>query len=311
MSLLMSTDPSQLHILAPGEPKPGAYVRSSELGMVWSGAVSWGTRHGDATIHWLLGKMHGIWNARRPDGQTVHYCEVVAPYEDSSWRYLNADERSFTHGTISVSEQGVIFTAREGVDTLPVHRPDDLESVLARDLAFLSLLRSNDQFAHATYAYLTNRIFRRDDASEGRWQMSWRMLAGMIARMRGLGETYIDFYVTNGSFLDEHTLAFEEVLERLGWHALLPEEYADDHAKAMAVLQRAEDRPAGTIAADERPKVIPLVPRSASNKTDPVTRMHRMAAQGRVSQDDFTAFFDLYDLANERAGAARPTTANA
>lgn len=304
--------PSDLYILAKGQPKPGGYVDKNETQTsTWSGVVSWGTIHGSATVKWVLGHAHGIWGAVRPDGTVVDYCEISSPYGSASWRFKNEDGRSYTHGTVKITDDGVTFTA---VDGLPVYspgtRPDSLEAALAADPIFIGRLQ-DDAFAYAANDYLSDRIFRRDTASEGRWSMTPRQIAKMIADMRGLGETYVDFYRFSGPFSAKHTVEFEETLERIGWHVLVPEEYAVDHASALKLLANAEARASGSVEAADRPKIYKLMSaRAARRAADPINRMHVAASEGRVDQSEFAAFFDLFDYDGERAGADLPREAH-
>lgn len=304
----MSFARPELRVLQGGEPAPGKWVKDSKSKTSqWSGMVSWLTEHGDAAIEWTLGKPQRIWNARSPDGAVVSFCEVSSPNDPDLWRRPNPSGRGYIAGAVEIKTDGIAFTDHPSTTPeLPAPDPDRLGACLALDGQFLMRIQ-DDEFAAAVNEYLRNREFRRDATSEGRWALTWRSIGGLVADLRGIGESYLDFYLGDRQFRPEHTVEFEEMLERMGWHALTPEEYARDHQVSIAILYEVELRPEGSVPTEERPRIYRLEPaRKARDDGGLVSRMHRAARQGRVTEAEFDRFFSHLDLDNERTGADVP-----
>jgi hypothetical protein len=71
--------------------------------------------------------------------------------------------------------------------------------------------------AEALYAAMCNRAWRKEGTAEGApgWNVSWRVAGGIVAKMRDLGELYVDFYCSgNEGFVRQDV---ETLLTGLGW----------------------------------------------------------------------------------------------
>lgn len=86
----------------------------------------------------------------------------------------------------------------------------------------LEQLRSKLQdpvYAQAVYAALCNNSFFKQHTE---WHCSWRYAGGIIARLRGQGENYMDYYCSgimddNSVVEGEITDQVREDIESLGW----------------------------------------------------------------------------------------------
>jgi hypothetical protein len=88
---------------------------------------------------------------------------------------------------------------------------------LEKDLEQLRHKLVDIDYARALYAALCNNEFIKDGED---WSCTWRYAGGIVARLRGLNENYLDFYLSgfNEGF-PEGTIT-EEIkkdLESLGW----------------------------------------------------------------------------------------------
>lgn len=283
----------------------GEWKNSGTGSSTWVGEMAWLTCHGKASLKFVLGKPFAVYDVALPDGSRAPYCEVDLS-SAGLWRIRAEPGPGYRVGTVEIGETEITFT--------PVPQPlakIDLPSGNRADLAFCLSTDAECRrqvgdlaVAHALYHYLCNRSFRRDLSESDRWSLSWRSIGQLVASMRDIGENYTDFYLADGDFAAEHTVIVEEMLERLGWHAMTPEDFAADHVKALAILQMVEARPANSVAPSARAMVYRFArSEDQPHGADPASRMHRACAEGRASQAESDHFFDLADLLNERAGA--------
>ncbi len=76
--------------------------------------------------------------------------------------------------------------------------------------------RSDRRFAVELYGALCNADWRHDDGTE--WRATWRYAGEVVARLRGSGEGYLDFYCSGGE--GEITDRVAEAMAVLGWHGI-------------------------------------------------------------------------------------------
>jgi hypothetical protein len=84
--------------------------------------------------------------------------------------------------------------------------------MLEIDLEQLRDKLKDRKYAEDLYGALCNNEFIKDGKE---WSCTWRYAGGMIARLRGEGEDYLDYYCTgNEGFITEEV---KKDLETLGW----------------------------------------------------------------------------------------------
>lgn len=196
---------------------PGRWIDSSAFPGLkqWEGQRGWRTRHGDAVVQWDTGNPSRVWGVLAPDGSRTETKTTL----DFGWRRRVGGPRRWIYGKIDVRPNDVIFIdGEQPIYTPPpqTERPD-LEADLARDPAFLEAIR-DDQFARAVYRVFMNRTFYKE-TDERSWLCGDRQAARLVRDLRGLGESYHDF------FLDTE---FEGV-------------YPDDRAAREALLLKSID----------------------------------------------------------------------
>lgn len=159
---------------------------------VWEGQRGWRTRHGLAVVRWDVGKPSHIDGALHPDGTRGEIGRTL----DYGWRRRSSEKRRWLYGTIDIRPDEVFF--KDGAQQ-PHYMPPkpgtdlDLERDLANDTAFLSDLK-DDTFAHALYVVLRNHEFVRT-ANLAIWSCGDRRAARLVAGLRGLGESYHDYFL--------------------------------------------------------------------------------------------------------------------
>jgi hypothetical protein len=169
-----------------GAPPPGEWANGR-----WIEKLGWRTRHGKAIVLWSLGKPSRVTHALYPDGTRG---EVQSTQDRGHRRRSNGPLR-WLYGTIDVRADDVIF-----VDTPeqprytppPLTDAPNLEAELARDAPFLQSL-GDDRFARTTYWVFRNREFLKGD-DERRWICGDRSAARLVRDLRGLGESYQDYF---------------------------------------------------------------------------------------------------------------------
>ncbi len=115
----------------------------------------------------------------------------------------------------------------------------DLEQDLWHSDEFLHKIRTRRDYAQNVYAALCNMRWQPAEVwpvlSDQYWSCSWRSAGGMVARFRGNGEDYMDWYCSgiqdfssdeedvrfvSGGHVPEGTVTDEirEDFATLGWH---------------------------------------------------------------------------------------------
>jgi hypothetical protein len=222
-----------------GAEPPGRSVpdpRNPRLS-TWSGAMHWCTRHGP-TIVWMgLGRPFRVDSARYPDGTRG----VAQHMLDYGWRRRAADGRRWIHGHIEITSDDVIFT--DGAQ--PLYTPPapsevpNLEADLARDPDFLAEVQ-DDRFAHGVYAVLRNRTFYKGQ-DERDWLCGDRQVAGVMRDLRGLGESYQDWFPHGGlrGVYPDDRAEREAMLRKQIAESSQPFSF-DRHLSAIPAARRAE-----------------------------------------------------------------------
>jgi hypothetical protein len=178
-----------------GAEPPGRFVADLKTGgRKWLSDMGWRTSHGPVVIWWSLGRPFRAESALYPDGSRG----VAENTLDIGWRRKAADGRRWIRGTIEISPNDVAFTDGEQpvyVPPQPTDRPD-LEVDLARDTEFLNALQ-DDRFANAVYSVLQNRNLYKGQ-NQTKWSGGNRDTARMLRDLRGLGESYQDWFPHGG-----------------------------------------------------------------------------------------------------------------
>jgi hypothetical protein len=261
---------------------PGRW-RPSEWhpGQSWSGKMGWRTRHGDAVVRWNLGKPVHISNARLSDRSEVEAQATMG--SPLPWRYrLPGAPRRWQHGTVEIRSDGVTFTPGEPPDYAPPAPTDgpNLEADLARDEALRRRL-ADDAFADVLYAYLKNGEFWKEggDRIVG---VGLSGGGGLVANLRGHGDTYIDYYPHGGA--GPITETTREARRRFGKPEMLPEEAAvqekklawfDEITNTLRALgwRRATAEDKATAAAETRRALTALEERIAAEMPEWATKV--------------------------------------
>jgi hypothetical protein len=198
-----------------GMEPPGRYAPTPQMHgvMTWSGQSGWRTRHGPVVVWWNLGKAF--------KAESVHYRDgtrgIAQHTLDYGWRRQATDGRRWIHGEIEIRPDDVVFT--DG--TQPVYTPPqatdgpNLEAELACDAEFLNALQG-DRFANAVYVVFRNRTFYKG-VDERSWSCGDRQAARLVRDLRGLGESYQDWFP----------------------HGELSGTYPDDRPEREAMLRRS------------------------------------------------------------------------
>jgi len=100
---------------------------------------------------------------------------------------------------------------------------DDILEALPKDCEFITLIRTDDEFATELYAALCNMMWVKNGIT---WMCSWRYAGGLVADIRNKGEDYMHFYCSGG----EGTVSdrIREHLKKLGWE---PSEFDEEYQK--------------------------------------------------------------------------------
>lgn len=191
----------------PTGPPPGGWVKGDsnakiqivDRGRYWHGKLGWRTRHGEAVVLWDLGDPRKVFQARFPDntrgevGYTLDHGHRRPATRPLRWMY----------GTIDIQAGDVVFI--DGPQPVytppPVTGAPNLEAEIARDPVFREALR-DDRFAQATYQLIHDRTVYKGDDERG-WGEGSRSVAAMIAALRGVGESYHDYHLSD---LDDRRL---------------------------------------------------------------------------------------------------------
>lgn len=88
-------------------------------------------------------------------------------------------------------------------------------------ITLVDRLRNDDVFAQECYAALCNMRWRAGEDLDSVYSCSWRYAGGLIASLRGKGESYLDWYCSGiggvGVPEGEVTVGVREAFNALGW----------------------------------------------------------------------------------------------
>lgn len=152
--------------------------------------------------------------ARYPDGSRREINFTL----DHGYRRRSGGPQRWVYGDIEIQPSDVFF--KDGDQ--PVYTPPplsavpDLEAELARDEEFLSDLKE-DKFAQAFYKIFSNREFFKND-DDRRWSCGERQAARLLSNLRGLGESYQDFFLIDdfeGTWPDDRSGRKEELVKNI------------------------------------------------------------------------------------------------
>jgi hypothetical protein len=152
--------------------------------------MGWRTRHGEAIVISSLGKSSEVEKAHYPDGSRGE--ERDTP--DHGFRRRASGERLWVYGRIDIRPDDVIFIDGDQ----PLYQPPpqgefpNLEADLARDSAFIAAIK-NDRFALAVLNVFDNRSCYKGQDPRA-WECGLSQAAGLVADLRGRGESYLDCY---------------------------------------------------------------------------------------------------------------------
>jgi hypothetical protein len=159
-----------------------------------------------------------------------------------------------------------------------------LDIDMRTDAEFMARIADMD-FAVNTYCMFLNREWVHSLGD--RWSASWREAGGLVADWRGIGETYIDFYMSDffapTSVNQEVQNIISEMFGRVGWAEMTPERELEYWAAAL--LQIAAREPFPT---NETPDWYSRFHGGeAFQGGDPRSRLHSLARRGLVTQAEF------------------------
>jgi hypothetical protein len=178
-----------------GADPPGRWVeRPLKPGLqemrLWDGKDGWRTRHGQATVVWSTGKPVKVFSALYPDGTRG----LVRNGFEHGFQRCSTGPKLWIDGNIDIRPDDVIFIDGPQLTYVAPPQTDkpNLEADMASDPSFLAALQ-DDRFARAVYAVFANREFLRI-ADEQSWVCGMRQAGGLVAKLRGRGESYIDYF---------------------------------------------------------------------------------------------------------------------
>jgi len=290
---MLPTPPAGLARLTTDQNPPGRWL-SGNGAESWEGEPHWLVTAGESLLLSSYGRYVAGWDVALPDGRRGT-AELVGA---DCWRLWAAGRAVL--GAISVEAGDCVLHPNDS----PPYRPSSaFEAALWADVDFRALVR-RPPFIGAACAYVASRAFRPDGADAGRFMMTLSEVAAMFSRMRGWGDAVVDVTRPAFAFEPQHTVLFEEILENAGWHALTPEEYALDHARALRLLDEVEAVPLASVAPSERPQVMPIAAFDPEGgAVGPVARMQRAVADARCDAEVYRTFMSLLDIGDERLHA--------
>ncbi len=145
-------------------------------------------------VAWSFGRPHRAFSVLYPDGTRGE----VDSASDHGFRRRSTGEKRWIYGKIDIQPNDVVFTDGPQPTYTPPPQTDvpDLEADLARDPAFLEAIQ-DDRFARAVYNIFSYRPFLKG-TDERAWHCGGRDAASLVADLRGLGESYQDYYLDHG-----------------------------------------------------------------------------------------------------------------
>jgi hypothetical protein len=144
-------------------------------------------------------------------------------------------------------------------------------------------------FAVNAYCMFLNREWFH--GSGDRWAVSWREAGGIVADWRGVGESYIDFYMSDffspASVNVDCQLAIAGMFGEAGWMEMTPRKELEYREAALLVIEQRENQPTvGT--PDWYGRFSAVEARGHDGARD---RLHALARRGLVSQEEFLSLF--------------------
>lgn len=175
----------------PEEPRGGIIRRQDGKAQRWTGPMNWRRRHGAAIVLWDIDRPMAAENALFDDGARGEVCFVL----DFGFRRCGPGSPAWIYGDLQVSESEARF--RDGLQPT-AYEPEacdgpSLEQDLMADQGFLQRMQDQD-FALAVIGAFTSQEFYKGEDPRG-WYCSSRRAARMVAGLRGLNESYQDFFM--------------------------------------------------------------------------------------------------------------------
>lgn len=280
--------PSDISIHAKDADPPGKWVRKGGF-EAWDGDRNWLTHDDDIVLLWDHGSPVHAWNVLGP-GDRVGDAERISPY---AWRFCAGDHVSV--GALSTDLRRIV-----AIDHHYSPPSNGLEQALWQDRDMRALVRLKP-FMKAAASYLFEHAFRADSKDAGREVFTFDQATAMLSRMRGWGDAPLDMDDDRFAFGAHHTVMFEEVLERVHWHALTPEEYAIDHGRARRLLDELDERPIGSVPRSDRPLSLPLRALSVEGGTNSLSpRLLKAIEEGRGDRNSVSRIAEMIDYDDER-----------
>ncbi len=159
-----------------------------------------------------------------------------------------------------------------------------LDIDMRTDAEFMARLADMD-FAINAYCMFLNREWVHYLGD--RWSASWREAGGLVADWRDVGETYIDFYMSDffapSSLNADVQATIAGMFGRAGWNEMTPEKELEFRAAALSLIASREPLPTS-----ETPGWYgPLRCGEGLAADDPRSRLHALARRGLVTEAEF------------------------
>lgn len=250
-------------------------------GVRWAGPLAWYALHGEhGRSLWMAGKMVELEGVSMSGVPGTVSLKPGDPHS-GTWRLLGDDGRTWIHGDVSVTADGLVFipgrapTYKWKTGTMPgeLHRA-------------MALLREVDDFDFAgdVYGALCSLGWHNEQTGKQYWG-SWKTAGEVVASMRGRFESYTDFFLmgNEGMVTAEVRDAFQEI----GWTCIGQADVPGRQRRAGNILETCEAR-----AISETPEWYRhwstgfVVGQAMGN------RMHMCAISGRVALDEWNLFWE-------------------
>ena len=266
-----------------GFPAQGRLVIGDE-GPRWEGPLLWSIDHkSGARSTWSVGKLRGVQNVLLPDGARSSIIRRGDP-ETGLWRRHDGVD-TWIHGTLKITPDDVEF-----VDAFPQPRPrrwraGTIAGDMARHPEVLDAV-AVDELAWDIYGALCSLGWR--NASGKEYWGTWRQAGEIVASLRGRGECRTDFFLvgTEGIVTDRVL----ELFGKIGWSLIGTVNFESRRRRAMGILVNCEARLIG-----ETPDWYADWAHGLSYTDTPYSRIHLCALTGRVSFEEWQAFWECID----------------
>jgi hypothetical protein len=273
---------SEAPTISPNEPPPG-WLSFDKSRFEWNGPIAWNVRHGDVgRSTWVAGKIIEMEGVTLPGVDAKVELRPGDP-EATTWRHIGDDGKTWVHGDVAISDDGILFIAgkrpeykwRAGTLAGELHRsPHIMEAV--RDFSFAGDL----------YGALCSLGWHNEETGKQYWG-SWRAGAETLVSMRGLNESYTDFFLMgNEGLLTEEV---NEMLEDIGWTCLGRADVESRNRRAIRLLEVCESRPHA-----EAPEWYRHWSTGLRIGDQPNHRIHLCAATGRVTLTEWNDFWEWF-----------------